>query len=161
MALFAHSHGADRAMSIWGGAVEPEIPVRDDERPWAIIASLASMFCAVFGPLIIYFVKKGDSPFAARVAAHVLAFNLGILVFNLLFFLVIFLGMILMVFITASAGPNAPPSPLIAIPIILFVVGYGVMILASLAFLALIIIGTIHAASGKVYRYPFVHRFVD
>lgn len=147
-------------MSIWGGPVEPEIPARDDERPWAVVASLASMFCAIFGPLIIYFVKKGDSPFAARVAAHTLAFNLGMLVFNLLFVLFVFAGMLIMVAFTAGA-PNGEPSPLIAIPIVIFILGYGVMILASLGFLVLTIIGTIHAASGRVYRYPFVHRFVD
>lgn len=147
-------------MTVWGGPQEPEFPVGDDERPWAIIASLSSMFCAIIGPLIIYLVKKDTSPFAERVAAHVLAYNLGLFGLQLVMMAFFFLGMIAMAIIAPIVQKDGDMAWLMAIPIGLIAIAYIALIVTGIASLVLSVIGTVFVATGKVYRYPFVHRFV-
>lgn len=147
-------------MAFWGSIVEPDLPPRDDEKPWAIGAVLASLFCALFGPLIIYLIKRDDSPFAARVAKHVLAFNIGLVIAQVPVFLLAFGNMLLFGVLGAVAQKNNMPA-LIAIPVVIHLLCMLLIVVLVAMVWTFTIIGAIQVAQGKIYRFPITSRFVN
>lgn len=116
-----------------------------DERTWALMAhlsALAAIFIGIsfIGPLIIYFVKREDSPFVRAHAAAALNFNLSWMLWG---FIVAIVGAILL----------------------LVVVGIFVLLAlipAALAWLVIVILATIKASKGEApYNYPLTINFVS
>ena len=58
--------------------------VTDDERLWAMLAHLSILIFGIFGPLIIWMVKKEESAFVEDQAKEALNFQLAVLLANLL-----------------------------------------------------------------------------
>ncbi len=55
----------------------------NDERMWAMFAHLSPLVLGVFGPLIIWLVKKDESQFVGENAKEALNFSLSVLIASL------------------------------------------------------------------------------
>ncbi len=56
----------------------------DDERMWGMLAHLSPLVLGFLGPLIIWMVKKDESPFIAEQAKSALNFSLTMMILSLL-----------------------------------------------------------------------------
>jgi uncharacterized protein len=108
-----------------------------NERTWGMLTHLLALsifigipFGNVIGPLIVYLIKKDEYEFVAEQGREVLNFQ-----------------------ITWSL--------ILIISAILIVVGIGfVMLIAfGIAWLVLVILGTVSASNGTSYKYPFTIEF--
>ncbi len=107
---------------------QPVITPTQDEKTIAILAHVLTFFSSILAPLIIYVIKKDDSPFVASHAKESLNFQITIA-----------LAMIVL-FIT--------------------IIGIFLMWIVGIYALVCVIIATIRASEGKLYRYPFTLRLV-
>lgn len=118
--------------SYLGSSQTPLGTVTESERLLAILAHIITVFSSFIGPLVIYLVKKDESPFVRQHASESLNFQLTLAI-------AYFIGFILMfVFIGVLLLP-----------------------LIGLAHLVLVIVATIKASDNKLYRYPFTIRFIS
>ncbi|HEY3366288.1 MAG TPA: DUF4870 domain-containing protein [Symbiobacteriaceae bacterium] len=98
----------------------------------ALLAHLLSLFFGFIPPLVVYLVKKDQSAFAGEHAKEALNFQLSMIIYYL------------------GAG-------------ILVILLVGILLLPLLYIFSLIfiIIATIKAANGEMYRYPLTIRFIS
>ncbi len=126
------------------GAVDPGpgssvgAPPNSDERTMGMLAHLLGLVASFIGPLIIYLVKKDESPFVRDQAAEALNFSIS-----------------MAIFFTAYA----------IVSFILVFVLVGILLLILMPFLAigvavLHIIAAVAANRGEYYRYPLTIRFI-
>jgi uncharacterized protein len=118
-----------------GGPAGPPLPP-DQERLWGMLAHLLSfvaayLFLGFVAPLIIMLVFGPRSAFVRANAVESLNFNLTWLLYGIVGVILAFL--------------------LIGIPI---------LIVLGIAYLVLVIIASVRANNGEVYRYPATIRFV-
>jgi uncharacterized Tic20 family protein len=119
-----------------------------DERNWAMFAHLSAIvvglvasavgmsMLAFLGPLVIYLMKKDESPFIADQAKEALNFYISV-------------GIIFAVLLVLS------------LTVILLVLTIPLMILLGLASLVLSIMAAIKASNGELYRYPLTLRLIN
>ena len=134
--------------SRWTDALSSAIPpasphnARDDSRNFALAAHLSALLIAVglpvVGPLVIYLVKR-DDPFVRRHAAEALNFNLSVLLYGVIIFLV---GVLLLIVVVGIF------IVLLLIPLVIY-------------WLVLLCIAASKAGKGEEYRYPLTIRFVS
>lgn len=130
-----------------GVAVAPQPPQanRSDETTWACIAHLSALGAAFIGfpflgPLIVYLIKRDESPFVRAHAASALNFQLSWLIWFIV------LGIATFVLLIVLIG-------LILIP---------VLIVAAIAWLVLVIMAGIKAANGEpATKLPLTITFVS
>jgi uncharacterized Tic20 family protein len=73
-----------------------------DERLWGVLSHLSIFIFAVFGPLIVWMVRKDDSPFVSDHAKEALNFQLTVLIANMvLAFTCVLLPLVFVVCIAA------------------------------------------------------------
>lgn len=132
-------------MNDFGAVSYPaEYEVTSDEKTWGMLAHLSiiiAMFIGGFiplGPLIVWLIKKDQSPFVAAHALHALAFSIG--AFALMLFLV-FGGFLLMC------------------------IGIGIVFFLMLPVLGLVVLlysvlAAIRASEGKCFEYPITSSYV-
>ena len=106
-------------------------------RNWALGAHLSAFLgawlaLAFLGPLVVWLVKRDEHPFIAMHAKEALNFNISVLLYAFVGFILVFV--------------------LIGIPIL---IGIGI------AWLVLTIVGAVKASNGEAYRYPLTIRFVS
>jgi uncharacterized Tic20 family protein len=104
---------------------------QQEDTVWAVLAHLSIFAFALLGPLVIYLVKRDDSPFTRYHAAEALNFHLTL----------------------AIAG-------IISVVLILLIVGIFLLIALAIAGPILGILAAIAAGRRETYRYPFTIRFV-
>ncbi|MGH8886700.1 MAG: DUF4870 domain-containing protein [Egibacteraceae bacterium] len=114
---------------------DPGLP--QDVRSWALGAHLSAFIgawvaLAFIGPLVVWLIKREEHPFIAMHAREALNFNLSVLLYVFVAFLLSLL--------------------LVGIPIL---IGIGI------AWLVLTIVATVKAANGEEYRYPLTIRFIS
>jgi uncharacterized Tic20 family protein len=114
--------------SLLGTDSTPDYVPTSDEKTMALLAHVLALVVAIFGPLIIYLVKKDESKFVAYHAKESLNFQLTLFI--------------------------------IAIILIITIVGILLLWLVGIVSLVFVIIATIKASEGKLYRYPFSIRFI-
>lgn len=119
-----------------------------DERNWAMFSHLSGFVVAVvtsaigmpmlgfLGPLVIYLMKKDESPFVADQAKEALNFYISVSIIALILF-VLSLTVILVI---------------LTLPLLL-VLGIGALVLSIMA--------AIRASNGELYRYPFTLRLIQ
>lgn len=56
----------------------PQVEVSSDDRMWAVLGHLAQFVLPIFGPLVIWLVKKDDSAFIGDQAKEALNFQLAV-----------------------------------------------------------------------------------
>lgn len=116
----------------------------DPSGQWALAAhgsALLSLFVGFnfLGPLVVYLIKRDGDPLVREHAAEALNFNLS-------------------AFIYLAVGTG--------VVIVLSFVLIGLLLIPLLAlgaalWLVLVVIGTVKASRGELYRYPLTIRFVD
>ena len=105
--------------------------ISSDEKTWAILAHILTIVSSFLAPLIIYLIKKDESPFVSEHAKESLNFQITMFIFYII-------SVILMVVL----------------------IGILLIWLLSIANLVLVIIASIKASEKKTYRYPFNIRFI-
>jgi uncharacterized Tic20 family protein len=106
----------------------PALPPTSDEKTLALLSHVVTFVSNFIAPLIIYIIKKDESPFVAAHAKESLNFQLTILL------------AVIVLFIT--------------------IVGILLLWIVGIYALVLVIIATIRASEGKLYRYPLTIRFI-
>lgn len=114
------------------GTEEPALvaPTSDD-KTMAILSHILCIVAGFLAPLIIYLIKKDNSPFATAHAKESLNFQLTMLIAYIVSWVLVFL-----------------------------IIGFLLIFLLAIANLVLVIIATIKASEGKFYKYPFSIKFV-
>lgn len=114
------------------GTEEPALvtPTSDD-KTMAILSHILCIVAGFLAPLIIYLIKKDNSPFATAHAKESLNFQLTMLLAYIVSWILVFL-----------------------------IIGFLLIFLVAIANLVLVIIATIKASEGKFYKYPFSIKFV-
>lgn len=102
-----------------------------DEKNLALLSHIGTFFGGFIVPLIVWLVKKEDSPFASEHAKESLNFQISLIIY-------IMVSAILM----------------------LIVVGIFLMIAVGIFSFITIILATIAASNGKMYRYPLNIPFI-
>ncbi|MEQ1797008.1 MAG: DUF4870 domain-containing protein [Lacibacter sp.] len=105
--------------------------VSSDERTMAILCHVLSIFFSFIPALVIYLVKKDDSPYVAEHAKEALNFQISLLIYFM-----------------------------ISGILVLLLVGILLLIALGIGSLILYIIASIKAADDILYRYPFTIRFI-
>jgi len=113
----------------------------DDDRLWSTLAHVSALtglifsfwglLCGFIGPLIIWLIKKDQSPIIADHAKEALNFNISFTLYHLIATFTIFL-----------------------------IVGIALVPIVYIAWLVLLIIGSVKSYQGQYYRYPLVIRFI-
>ncbi|MEO7933506.1 MAG: DUF4870 domain-containing protein [Chthoniobacterales bacterium] len=110
----------------------PPLATGSDDKIWIILCHLSLIIGVGFIlPLIVYFVKKQDSPLTAEHAREALNFHISVYLYAFVSFLLCFI--------------------FIGVPL-LFILGIGSVICS--------IVACIKASDGQFYRYPLTLRFV-
>lgn len=117
--------------SFLGSEEQPLYTPTSDERTMAILSHVLCLVVAFWAPLIIYLLKKDDSKFVAEHAKESLNFQISLIIYAI-------------------------------ICCILIIVLIGILLIWALGIVAiiLIIVATIRASEGKIYRYPFCIRLI-
>jgi len=111
-----------------------EIPVvapTSEEKTMALLAHVLTFVSNIIAPLIIYLVKKDDSSFVAFHAKESLNFQITMLI-----------------------------AFIVSILLWVVIIGFFITWLLGIADLVLVIVATMKASEGKLYRYPFSIRFI-
>ncbi len=121
----------DNQNSFLGLEEEPVYLPTSDEKTVAILSHLLTLVGGFIAPLIIFLVKKDESKFVSDHAKESLNFQITLLIGY-------FIGIVTMILII------------------------GILILISLGIihLILVIVATIRASEGKLYRYPINFRLI-
>lgn len=109
------------------------------EKQWGMFTHLAALsgligipFGSVLGPLIIYLIKKDEYEFVKDQGKEVLNFQIT--------WSLIFIISAIMIFVGIG---------------IFMLIGFGI------AWIVLVIVGTVAANNGQYYRYPFTIKFLQ
>ena len=118
-----------------GGPVGQPLPP-DQERLWAMLSHLLSfvaayLFLGFVAPLIVLLVFGSRSAFVRANAVESLNFNLSWLLYGI-----------------------------IAVILALVLIGFVILIVLGIAYLVLVIVASVKANNGEVYRYPATIRFI-
>ncbi len=105
--------------------------VSSDERTLAILVHVLSIFFWIFPGLIIYLLKKDESPYVAEHAKEAMNFQISLTIFYI-----------------------------IGIITLILLIGIFILIIASVLSLVLCIIATIKASDNILYKYPFSIRLI-
>lgn len=112
-------------------------PANKDDNTLGLVCHLLSFvgfaipFGNILGPLVLWLVKRGDSPYLDSVGKEVVNFNISWSIYM------------------AVAAFS-----------IIALVGFLLLPLVALAWLILVIIGAINSSNGKFHRYPLTIRLI-
>ncbi len=129
-----------------GGVAVPVAPPRpmgqSDEKTWAVLAHLSALAAAFvgfafLGPMVVYLLKRDDSPYVRAHAAAALNFQLSWLIWGIV------LGIATFVLIFFIVG-------LLLLPVI---------IIGAIAWLVLVIVASVKANNGELFKYPLTIDF--
>ncbi len=122
----------------------PVVSTSGEERNWALAAHLSTFtffFSGIgmlLGPLIVWLVKRDQSPFVAAHAREALNFNITVLI----------AATVLVVFTLGTLGLG-------------IILAWPAAVALFIAWIALPIMAAIRASEGREYRYPFTLRLVS
>jgi uncharacterized Tic20 family protein len=114
-----------------------EYSLKSEEKTWGMLAHIAALagyvipFGNIFGPLIIWMLKKEESPFVDFHGKESINFQITMTIYVV-----------------------------VALILMLLVVGVVLLIAVFLFDLAMIIVAAIKAANGEQFRYPLSIRFI-
>jgi uncharacterized Tic20 family protein len=126
----------------------------EDERLWAALAHGSIIFMGILGPLIIYLVKKEESPWVGRQAIQSLLYHVAI---GLGLFIVIFASVMLTVVTTIGGVAISPKSALPAL-------GFGWMCCWPMYLSVTVIYGLYGAYEcyqGRNFKYKIIGNMVS
>lgn len=112
----------------WGGPPQPS----SEDRTWALLAHLSIFVLGIIGPLVIYLVKKDESPFTRQHAAEALNFHITLLI-----------------------------ASIVSAVLILVLIGILLLLALGVAAVVLAIVAAVAASKGQPYRYPLTWHVVS
>jgi uncharacterized protein len=141
-----------------------QVQIAAQERNWAMAAHLTALvaiaglpFGHVLGPLVVYLVKGHESEFVGEHARASLNYQITVSILAIVA-VIIAVAVTLAYLIPMSAASSNSSAPVgFAILWVAFAAAVLIVLLASILF---IIMGTIAAAEGRPYTYPFAIRFL-
>jgi uncharacterized Tic20 family protein len=101
------------------------VPTQDEKNLGLIMHVLSLVGFSLIGPLIVWLVKKDESPFINAQGRELLNFQLSFLIYAI-----------------------------VCIPLCFVLIGIPLLIIVGLASFILTIIGLVKATEGKIYRFP-------
>jgi len=107
------------------------IPPTSDEKTMAILSHILTLVVWFIAPLVIYLMKKDESTFVRAHAVESLNFQITVAIAYFISFWLMFIF-----------------------------IGFILMFFIGISALVLIIVATIRASEGKLYKYPFSIKFV-
>jgi uncharacterized protein len=119
-----------------GPVIPPRLSVTE-ERQWGMFAHLASLAGYIIpsgnilGPLVVWLMKRDQSPFVDHHGKESVNFQINVLIYLL-----------------------------ISVPLMCVIVGFFIAPIVGVYGIAMAIIGGIKANNGEMYRYPYVFRLV-
>jgi uncharacterized Tic20 family protein len=108
---------------------------QSDDRTWAMLAYLSPIVVSFIGPLIIFFVKKDESPFVRQHAAQ----SLNLIITSTIYSVVLFTAAVVAGVVTHGAG---------------FVLFFLVWLAMGVLVLVYLVMATVAASRGELYRVP-------
>ena len=123
--------------------------VTDEERNLALMMHLLALFVGFLGPLIIWLLKKAESPFIDQHGKEALNFQISVLIYSLGAGLIIMLPLLLLSFVTMGLGL-----------VVFFPVGGGVVVLLVVFVWVGCILAALQASRGETCKYPLTISFV-
>lgn len=114
--------------SLLGTDLQPDYTPTSDEKTLALLSHILTFIAPFLAPLIIYLVKKDESPFIAAHAKESLNFQITIIIISIL--------------------------------LVVSLVGIIVLWPFGIFSAIVIIVATIRASEGKIYKYPFNIRLI-
>lgn len=127
--------------SILGTEQQPLAAPTSDEKTMAVLSHILCLVAGFLAPLIIYLVKKDESRYVRAHAAEALNFMITLfLAYIAIWIVTIILGLIISFF------------SFFVLPFLAVILFVGALVL--------LIIATIRASEGKLYKYPFAIRLV-
>lgn len=130
--------GTVAASAMQPGSAAGAVP-NSDERSMAVVAHVLGLFVSVVGPLIIFLIKKDESPYVRDQSAEALNFGLSMILY-----------------LTAYT--------IISIILMFVLIGFFMLLLIpfmGLGIAILHIVAAVRANKGEYYRYPLTIRFVS
>ncbi|MEN9569468.1 MAG: hypothetical protein RL172_699 [Bacteroidota bacterium] len=117
--------------NLLGDEITPGSNPTPDEKTLAILAHILTIISSFIAPLVIYLLKKDESYFVKEHAKESLNFQITLFILYIVSAILIFI-----------------------------LVGILLIWLLSIANLVLVIVATIKASEGKLYRYPINFRLI-
>lgn len=121
---------------------QPALPMPmspESERQWGLFLHLSAFsgylgvpFGSILGPLIMWLIKKDQSPFIDEAGKEALNFHLSMLLYVI-----------------------------ISIPLIFVLIGIVTLLVLPLLEIVLTIVAAVKTNEGLIYRFPLTIRFVD
>src|SRR5438552_15689287 len=117
----------------------PPPSTSSDVRTWCVLCHASALLGLFFhfvghlgGPLIVWLIKRGDSPEIDAYGKESLNFQLSMLIYDA-----------------------------VAVVLCIFLIGIPILIGLWVANTVLVIIASVKAGQGEFYRYPFTIRFIN
>ncbi|MGA8475277.1 MAG: DUF4870 domain-containing protein [Candidatus Cybelea sp.] len=133
------------------------------ERNWAMAAHLGALvavaglpFGHVLGPLIVYLIKGHESPFVGEHARASLNYQITL---SILGIIAILIGVGFTLGFIANSGSAEDAMYGIAFATLWVSIGVAILVVLLLSVI-FIIMGTLAAADGRPFTYPFAIRFL-
>lgn len=117
--------------SYLGSTQQPTTPVTENDRLMGILSHILAIVGGFLAPLIIWLVKKDESPYVKDHAQESLNFQLTMMLAWIVSFILMFV-----------------------------LIGILLIVIVGILNVVLIIVATIKAADGQLYKYPFSIRFI-
>lgn len=114
-----------------GQEASPLATPTSDEKTMALLSHVLCFVGGFIAPLVIYLVKKDESPFVREHAKESLNFQITLIIMYIVSFILMFI-----------------------------LIGILLMAVLGIGALVFIIIAAIKANEGKLYKYPFNIRFI-
>lgn len=123
----------------------------------ALVAVAGLPFGHVLGPLVVYLMKGHESEFVGEHARASLNYQISISIFGIV--AIIVAAAATLGFIAPMS--SSPDSSIVGFNLAALWIGLGVaVLLAVLASILFVILGTLAASEGRPYTYPFAIRFL-
>ena len=107
------------------------LPLKQEEKTFAMLAHLLAIFTGFIGPLIIWLIKKDESAYVDRHGKEALNFQISIAIYSIISAILTFI-----------------------------VIGVILLIAVGVINLIFVITATVKANNGEEYRYPLCIRFI-
>ncbi len=102
-----------------------------DDKTYAVLAHVLTFVVGFVAPLVIFLIKKDESPYVRHHAAQALNFHLSVLIYALF-----------------------------SVVLVLLLIGLLMLLVLAVGAVVFTIIAAINAANGEWYRYPLALPFV-
>ena len=122
----------DEQNSFLGAETQPDYTPTSDEKTLAVLSHILTLIAPILAPLIIYLIKKDESKFVAFHARESLNFQITIFLAFIVCFILVFV-----------------------------IIGIFLLWALGIISLILVIIATVRASEGKLYKYPFSLRLIS